>query len=109
MTLQTPNLDRKIVYTEKADLSSGSSACNVVIPDNTPVMEEEALLTDARVIMQDVVVAEAAQPPARKYAVLRGRRSTLQQEPENEPRTRSVERNGSFGLPRIGFTKLNTR
>ena len=106
MFAQPPDIDRKIAYLRGADVSSDRSTSEetVAISNNHQIVWENTVSTNVN------ASGSCVAPTRRLYAVIRGKRSlSLQQEPENESRTRAIERGPSLNLSRVGFTKLKVR
>jgi hypothetical protein len=109
---QPANVKPEMVCTHRVNNASTRGSVTIaVMPDASLVVKKEIFVADGRVSdVNTIVVSARRAPQSTKFGLIRGRRKlSLQQEADNEARTRSVEPGVSLSLPRSGFSKLKLR
>jgi hypothetical protein len=108
--LPPAHVDREIIYTQGADVSSGVGSVTIAVEQDTGiVVNEQLVLSDGRSVSRLAITpfSDQRKPPTRLYAVIRSPHMfSAQQTPQDESSTRSVASWPSLSVPRIGFTKL---
>jgi len=109
---QPANVKPEMVCTHRVDnVSTRGSVTIAVTPNASLVVKKEVFVADGRTSDVDTIVVSARRAPqSTKFGLVRGRRKlSLEQESDNEARTRSIEPVVSLSLPRSGFSKLKLR
>jgi hypothetical protein len=108
---QPANVKPEMVCTHRVNNASTGSVTIAVTPNASLVVKKEIFVADGRRSDVDTIVVSARRAPqSTKFGLIRGHRKlSLEQEADNEARTRSVEPGVSLSLPRSGFSKLKLR